>query len=221
MKGIEKKDFYIKEIEKNIANEIVVNNHYLHRRPQNKYSFGLFCKNTNKLVGVCIYGTPPNRSLQIGICGKDFANEVIELNRLWIDDCIGKNAESFLIGNTIKMIKEKIIVSYAEKGVGHTGYVYQATNFIYTGLSAKRTDLKIKGVETKGHSRHISDKYGGQKKAREILGDKCELVERPRKHRYIYFNCDRKTKKNLMQQLKYKIESYPKQKGGINEQQTK
>ena len=32
--------------------------------------------------------------------------------------------------------KPKIVVSYADTSKGHVGYVYQATNFIYTGMSA-------------------------------------------------------------------------------------
>ena len=32
-----------------------------------------------------------------GVCGNDEADNVIELTRLWIDDCVGKNAESFLM----------------------------------------------------------------------------------------------------------------------------
>lgn len=204
-----KENYYIEKIDKNIANKMVENFHYLHRKPQNKYSFGLFEKNTNELVGCIIYGTPASRSLQKGICGEEYANEVIELVRLWIDDKVGRNAESFLIGNTIKMIPNRIIVSYAEHGVGHVGYVYQATNWIYTGMSEKRTDVQIDG-KTGGHARHICDQYGGQKNAREILGDRFKLIERPRKHRYIYFNCNKRDKKFFIGLLKYKINKYPK-----------
>ena len=45
---------------------------------------------------------------------------------------------------------------------------------------------------------------------REKYGDRFSLVDRPRKHRYIFFNCKPKRKKELLGKLKYKIESYPK-----------
>ena len=36
------------------------------------------------------------------------------------------------------------------------------------------------------------------------------MKRRPRKHRYIYFNCSKGKKKYLLNKLKYKIEPYPK-----------
>ena len=201
--------YYIKEIDKKIAQEIHIKEHYLHRKAPCSYAYGLFEKETDKIVGVVLYGVPASRSLQKGICGEDYANQVGELTRLWVEDGTPKNAESFLIGNTIKLQGFKILVSFAECRQGHVGYVYQATNWLYTGLSAKRTDVVIDG-KVCGHQRHITDKYGGQKQAREILGDRFQLVPRPRKHRYIYFNCNKKEKKMLMSKLRYKILPYPK-----------
>lgn len=201
--------YYIKEIDKKIAQEIHIKEHYLHRKAPCSYAYGLFEKETDKIVGVVLYGVPASRSLQKGICGEDYANQVGELTRLWVEDGTPKNVESFLIGNTIKLQGFKILVSFAECRQGHVGYVYQATNWLYTGLSAKRTDVVIDG-KICGHPRHITDKYGGQKQAREILGDRFQLVPRPRKHRYIYFNCNKKEKKILMSKLRYKILPYPK-----------
>ena len=201
--------YYIKEIDKKIAQEIHIKEHYLHRKAPCSYAYGLFEKETDKIVGVVLYGVPASRSLQKGICGEDYANQVGELTRLWVEDGTPKNVESFLIGNTIKLQGFKILVSFAECKQGHVGYVYQATNWLYTGLSAKRTDVVIDG-KVCGHPRHITDKYGGQKQAREILGDRFQLVPRPRKHRYIYFNCNKKEKKILMSKLRYKILPYPK-----------
>lgn len=61
------------------------------------------------------------------------------------------------------------IVSYADTEHGHIGYVYQATNFFYTGCTKARTD-KI-GVNG-GHSRHY--KQGEAKRQ-----------NRSAKHRYV------------------------------------
>jgi len=208
--GIKEK-YYIKEIDKKLAQEIHIENHYLHRKAPCSYAYGLFDKTSDEIVGVVLYGVPASRSLQKGICGEDFANLVGELTRLWIKDDVEKNAESFLIGNTIKMQGFKILVSYAECREGHVGFVYQATNWIYTGLSAKRTDVVIDGKVDSKHGRHITDIYGGQKKAREILGDRYQLVARPRKHRYIYFNGTKKENKIFKNKLRYPILEYPKE----------
>ena len=101
--------YYIKEVDKKIAEEVVIKNHYLHRKASCSYSFGLFEKETNDLIGVILYGKPARRCC-IGICGKEEKDNVIELTRLWIKDGTPRNVESYLIGNTIKMIPNEIIV---------------------------------------------------------------------------------------------------------------
>lgn len=186
---------------------LVVKNHYLHRKCPCSYSFGLFSKKDFDIYGVVVYGTPSSAPLRRGICGEEEKNNVIELTRLWVHDSVPKNGESFLIGNTIKNVDKEIIVSYADTSQGHLGVVYQATNWIYTGLSAKRSNWTIEGVDK--HCQTLADKYTA-KEIREKYGDKFKITDRPRKHRYVYFNANRKRKKELLNKLKYKIKPYPK-----------
>jgi hypothetical protein len=161
------------------------------------YAFGLY--NGNDLVGVCTFSTPPSLNLCIGVCGKEFKDEVLELNRLFLVKN-EKNLASFFVSRALKMLpKPSIVVSYADKTNGHCGYIYQATNFIYTGLSEKRTNLK---TDTGLHSRT------DWKPKKE--GEVREYVERPRKHRYIYFTGSKGERKLRRQKLNYKILEYPK-----------
>lgn len=204
-----KKYWVIKEIPHKIALDIVVEKHYLHRKSPCSFSFGLFKKeNLDEIKGVIIYGTPPSAPLRMGICGKEEKNNVIELTRLWVADDVPRNGESFLVGNTLNKVNKEIIVSFADTSQNHTGYIYQATNFYYTGLSAKRTNWVIEGVDK--HSHTIADKYTS-KELKEKYGDKFKLVPRPRKHRYIYFNANKKRKKELLNKLKYPLKPYPKE----------
>ncbi len=95
-------------------------------------------------------------------------------------------------------------MSYADSGQGHIGYVYQACNFIYTGLSSKFLDPKVKGLENQHHATYAHGLTNTQLK--EKFGDKLYYVERSRKHRYIYFaGCH-----ELKAELKYPILPYPK-----------
>jgi len=200
------KDRYtIRPISYSEAMDIVVKYHYLHRKCPCEQAFGLFEK--DRIVGCIVYGTPSSSPLRSGICGKEERFNVIELTRLWIEDGTPKNVESFLIGNTIKLVNKEIIVSYAEIQQGHLGTVYQATNWIYTGLSAKRTNWTIEGVDK--HCQTIADKNTAEE-LREKYGDKFTLVPRPRKHRYVYFNASRKRRKELLEKLRYGIKPYPK-----------
>lgn len=198
-------EYKIKQISYREAMEIVVKNHYLHRKCPCSIAFGLLLN--DEIKGVICYGTPSSSTLRSGIAGKDNSFNVIELTRLWVCDSVPKNGESFLIGNTLKMCGKEIVVSYAEINQGHRGVVYQATNWLYTGLSAKRTNWTIQGIDK--HCQTIADKHSA-KEIREIYGDRFSLVDRPRKHRYVFINANKYRKKELLKQIKYPIMSYPK-----------
>lgn len=180
--------------------------HYAKRIPQIMYAFGLY--DDEHLVGVVTYGIPASPSLCMGICGKEWSDKVLELNRLCLQDN-SKNQSSFLVSNSIKLLpKPTIVVSYADTGQGHVGYVYQATNFLYTGLSANRVDWTVKGLEHK-HSKTLSDGMTLES-IKEKYGDDFYYTERSRKHRYIFFHGTKQQKKLLNSLLKYNIEPYPK-----------
>lgn len=204
-----KDKYYIKEIDYQTAMKIVVENHYLHRKCPCSHAFGLFDISTKEIKGVITFGVPCSSTLLKGICGIEEMHNVYELNRLWVSDDVPRNGESYLIGNTIKMLDKQIIVSFADTSKGHIGYVYQATNFIYCGLSAKFKDPKVRGYENMHHAtyahgmtmKQVIEKYGAEN---------VYYVDRPRKHRYIYFNCDKKKKRQLLSKLRYKILPYPK-----------
>ena len=207
-----KNKLYVKEISRNDCEYFILNIHYAKRWPSISYAYGLF-DDTDELIGVCTYGVPPSFPLKKGIAGEEFAADVLELNRLVLK-YNRKNEASFLVANSIKKLpKPKIIVSFADLSQNHVGYVYQATNFIYTGLSAKRKDWKIKGKEHL-HGFTIADEFRGHKNRaqaiREKYGDDFYMEERPRKHRYVFIHGSKTYKKNVLKNLKYKIKPYPK-----------
>lgn len=184
----------------------ILNIHYAKRMPSISYSIGLFYK--NEIVGIVSYGSPPSQSLCKGIAGKKYSNIVVELNRLVLKNN-KKNEASYLVGNSFKLLpKPTIIVSYADTSQNHTGYIYQATNFLYTGLSDKRTEWRKIGSNK--HSKTICEQYTLEE--RKNNPDKFKVVQRPRKHRYIYINANKRDKKHIIKNLKYGLESYPKSK---------
>lgn len=199
-------NWVVESIDKSVACEIIVKNHYLHRKPNCVHAFGLY--DNGLLLGVIIYGIPASDSV-MQICGKEEKKNVIELVRLWTVDDGLRNKESYLISHSLKMIPYEIVISYADASYGHVGIVYQATNWIYTGLTDRHIAWHIDG-EQKQHSRHFFDKYGGIEKAKDILDNRMTSYERPQKHRYIYFNTDKRRKKELMKKLKYSVMPYPK-----------
>lgn len=203
--------FSIEKISYQIAMHIVVNNHYLHRVAPCSLAYGLI--RNKKIVGVITYGVSCSSTLLKGLCGSEESKNVYELTRLWIEDGQPKNSASFLIGNTLKLLDKEIIVSFSEINQNHIGYVYQASNFFYCGLSSKFKDPKVKGLEHQHHATYargmtmeeVKEKYGKEN---------VYYVDRPRKHRYVYINAKGKRRKELIKKLKYPILPYPK--GGSN-----
>ena len=198
------KHYKVLPISYNDTKPFILDIHYAKRMPSITYSFGLFYQ--NELVGVVCYGSPPSHSLCRGIAGDEYKKIVLELNRLVLKNNI-KNEASYLVGNSFKVLpKPSIIVSYADTNQNHSGYIYQATNFIYTGLSDKRTEWRMKN--TNKHSKTICEQYTLEE--RKNNPDKFEVIDRPRKHRYIYFIGSKKDKKQILKQLKYPVMKYPK-----------
>ena len=170
--------------------------HYSGRKPSITYAFGYY--EENLLKAVCTFGKPASNSLCIGVCGKEYSANVYELNRLCVDGEIKIQLSEF-VSFCLRELKKYnlIIVSYADKQMNHNGYIYQATNFLYTGATKSRTDKYVEGGK---HSRHYdNEKQNGLRKFRSS------------KHRYIYFSCDKKHKKIFKKELRYKIENYPKE----------
>ena len=164
-----------KTITSQTMNDIVVKNHYAHRAVPSSWSFG--CFNDGELMGVISFGKPASPHLCRGICGEENAGRVYELNRLWLDDKCPKNSESRFISWSIRELSKirphLILVSYADTGANHNGAIYAATNWIYTGLSDKRSSGdRVVGNKHSRHSRTLEDSV---------------IVPRTRKHRFAYF----------------------------------
>lgn len=201
----------VKQITRKECEPFIIGIHYAKRWPSISYAFGLF--DGDELIGVCTYGTPPSSTLRRGVAGDECIGIVLELNRLCLKNN-RKNEASFLVSATLKMLpKPSIVISFADTEQNHKGVVYQACNFTYHGLSAKRTDWKVKGLEHL-HGQTIADQFRGVKNRaqamREKYGDDFYLKDRPRKHRYIYVIGSKTQKKSLKQKILYKQEEYPK-----------
>ncbi len=183
----------VNEIQSWECEQWVLHKHYAKRLPPISYAYGLF--DDKELIGVVTYGSPPSRQLCLGICGLEYVDMVLELNRLVLADN-EKNYASILVGRSLRLLpKPHIVVSFADTGHGHVGYVYQATNWLYTGLSMKRNDRVSIGDHR--HPRTCFDPNG-------------TLVERSRKHRYVFFVGNKKQVKQLNSALKYPLMPYPK-----------
>ena len=113
------------------ASRLVIEKHYLHRRPPISHAFGCY-EEGGQAIGVVTYGVPASRHLQKSACPSQ-PDLVLELNRLWLDDTLPRNSESWFLSRTLRALPPRIVVSYADTLFGHYGYVYRAANFRYAG----------------------------------------------------------------------------------------
>lgn len=202
--------YEVREVGRSECERFVIGIHYAKRWPSISFSYGLF--EGDDLVGVVTYGTPPSAPLRSGLAGAENASRVIELNRLCLLNN-KPNEASFLVSRSLKMLPcGLIVISFADQEQNHKGFVYQACNFSYHGLSAKRTDWKVKGMEHL-HGQTIADEFRGSKcrvdEMRKKYGEDFYLSPRSRKHRYIYVTGGKRFSK-LRDSIKYKTQEYPK-----------
>jgi hypothetical protein len=153
-------DLYVAPITPQQATQLVIQHHYLHRRPPISHAYGLHqtTNNQTNIVGVVTYGTPASRHAQISACNTQPAN-VIELNRLWVDDTMPRNTESWFVSRTLKQLPPHIVISYADTTHGHIGYIYRALGFHYAGwtdMDRKTPRFDRNPIKTGLHSREAS-----------------------------------------------------------------
>lgn len=185
----------VKRIDPKQTHDFILHKHYAQRLPSISYAYGCFIN--DKLEGILTIGKPASNSLCEGICGKEYKQYVYELNRLCVNEGLPKNTLSQFVSKVLKdLSNEKIIlVSYADEGANHHGYIYQATNWIYTGKTKSRTD---KYTPNNKHSRHYTDEWNHLRKFRSS------------KYRYLYIP-NKKFRKECLKVLKYPvIKEYPK-----------
>ena len=98
----------IKPVDKPLAKEMIVKNHYSHKWNDGGfgvYNFGIFhAAEPDRCLGVAVYGYMKNPAARIFTHPNPKA-WMCELNRMWIDDELGHNAESILIAASIKLLR--------------------------------------------------------------------------------------------------------------------
>ncbi len=118
-------------------------------------------------------------------------DDCLALTRLWLADELPPNSESRVLGLVIRALRRdtslKFLLTYADPAVGHVGTIYQATNWIYTGLSDSMPLYDL-GDGRLRHSRSLSHAYGTH--SMQYFTDhgvEVKVVRQSRKHRYVYF----------------------------------
>lgn len=152
-----------------------ISRHYLASRPA-VVMLCLMMMAKGHPCGVVVYAMPPTE------CFIRYGGVTWELARLYLLDGIPRNAETWLIGKSVRYIKRHragvhALVSYADPNAGHTGVIYRAANWEADGMSNDRTSPR-KDYFANGR------KYSRRCHVPE--GAVAEMRPRGSKHRYVY-----------------------------------
>ncbi len=147
------------------------------------YLHGLFRSDEifdEQCVGVA-WWIPPTKSAALATFPARWQG-VLCLSRLAIVPDVPKNACSFLVSRSRKLINRSIwpcLVSYADEWQGHTGAIYRADNWQYVGKTKPERTYQIAG-------RMTARKAGGRKRTHaEMLALGATCIGSFAKHKFI------------------------------------
>ncbi len=171
-----------------VAKTILEKHHYLHSWPGGtKLAFGVFLG--PELLGALTFGAGPAQAYRL--VDRARPDDCMTLTRLWLSDQLPVNSESRVIGVVLRNLKKhtslKFLISYADPAQGHMGIIYQATGWVYTGLSSAMPLYDLGDGKVR-HCRSLSHAYGTR--SMKYLTDHGVTVKRisqTGKHRYVYF----------------------------------
>ena len=154
-----------------------LNFHYAKTVPAASLAFSVF--ENNVWCGVVCFGGGASAFM-----GKPYGlthGQYLELVRVALN---GKQSStSKVVGIAIKLVRKKcptvrLLISYADKGQGHLGTIYQATNWVFVEeTESSGTDIFYKGKW--GHDR-------GPNTLPKEIRDKLPRRKRPGKRKYLY-----------------------------------
>ncbi len=192
-------------LDKSTCEEFVKRKHYSRRA--SIFWKGFWLVEDGMVVGVAVYGQPSPPIQKHAFKDRDF--RLYELCRVVVQTKT-RNAASTLVGRSLDMLEKPCaVVSYADMEQGHSGIIYQATNWIYTGSTVSHDKIYIvDGKRT--HPMTLRDK--GITNPTAWARENCvEMVKPFPKHRYFYMCGSKKQKLSMMNRLNYPVVGeYPK-----------
>ncbi len=213
--------YRIEHVDRTCVVQWVTKRHYAGKMPCVVFSYGLIEQSSNTVMGVCTFGFPPAPEFLKGKCVFETLRiDTLELNRL-VTIVRDRNVLSFFVSQCLKQLpKPMCIVSFADPMQGHHGYIYQATNWIYTGTTVKHGKDKIFSMGDRTyHGKALSHDF-----LVKNLPDYNQLVTLEKnwlnhggtikncepKHRYIYLLATKYRWFEMRSDMKYESLPYPK-----------
>lgn len=194
------------------AKEAVQNFHYMKTFPAGaQVYFGILHEGMTGLKGVAVFGNSTATKAKTKLFPDSVGPEnIIEMQRLWISDDLGHNAESKVLSLIMAKFKThakhiKVVWTYAGGCKDDCGIVYQSSGFMYLG-SEECDDFYL---TEKGEYKNIINalRFGKAPKHMKDRGEIAAYLYGPGKfikaHRHYYFYpIDKAVRRKMMSKTK-------------------
>lgn len=134
--NLKKSEWHVTDVSIQVARMLVRKYHYARSATNTRvYTHGLFRKGSDRCYGVAWWIPPTKSAAQAS--HSDW-KKVLTLTRLVIVPGVPKNACSFLLAASVRLINCKaweVLITYADTMQNHTGNIYRASNWEYLGLT--------------------------------------------------------------------------------------
>lgn len=169
------------------ATYAVENWHYSKRMPKAKLvKVGVW--EDERFVGVVLFGSGAGQSTNGTRYGLAASGEVAELVRVALRD--HATPVSRIISVALKFLARvnpglKLVISFADTAQGHHGGIYQAGNWVYSGVTEGDKEFHVKGEVL--HPKAVYMRRWVQSEAwlKQNIDPMARLVKTPGKHRYL------------------------------------
>lgn len=166
---------------------VIEREHYLHSMPAaSRRCFGVYLE--SELVGAVVFTSGPRQAYRLLVAAKPQDTSV--LARLWLSDALPTNSESRVIGIVIRLLQRstqwKLLISYADPASGHVGTIYQATGWLYLGMTEPNSYVTLSDGKAH-HPRSIYNQFGSNSVQHlRATGVSAVRTQASGKYRYAY-----------------------------------
>ena len=187
--ALDKSEWVVREVDIKTARKLVVEHHYAQGASNTRvFIHGLFRKDDPETCWGVAWWLPPTVVAAKTVLPED-PHAVVNLSRLVLVPEAPRNAATFLLGKSTKLIRAdgryRALLTYADTAEGHTGGIYKASNWTYVGETAPSPIWKdSEGRRVSPKAGHRGPR-GGNRTREEMVALGYAMVGKSVKHKYV------------------------------------
>lgn len=189
------------------ATYAVMNWHYSRKMPKAKL-VRVGAWEDRRFIGVVLFGSGAGNSTNGSQYGLATSGQVAELVRVALRD--HQTPVSRIVAIALRFLRKvnpdlRLVVSFADTTQGHHGGIYQAGNWLYTGITSGDREFHVNGQILHPKAVYMRKWVQSETWLRENIDPAARLVKTPGKHRYLMPLDD-----DIRSRLQPLVKPYPK-----------